>query len=302
MEPETILKNEASPKSHTSRINLFALLFATLFFISCGAPKEKEVTVSNVDISGTIKDFVKVVGGSYKFTNDGKKAFITIQFELVSQPNQALCRKKHPEEIRINPIDVNGNVFNTGVYGFSASRTEMSKLKDLLNKGKVGDKKRISFEWTYFGQDKELGSSIFKKAGTFEVIDETFDFCGNLSASDLHWDDVGSGGSQNSSEYVEMNDEPDESEIEAATTSSHSNDIDEMLISYEKYVDQYLKYVKKIKDGDLSAMTEYTSFLKRSTDLGEKMEKVKGNFSSAQLKKYLEINNKFTTAIVDMTK
>jgi hypothetical protein len=47
-------------------------------------------------------------------------------------------------------------------------------------------------------------------------------------------------------------------------------------------------------------MTEYASFLEKTTDLAEKMEKVRGNFSSAQLKKYLEINNKFTNVAIDM--
>lgn len=84
------------------------------------------------------------------------------------------------------------------------------------------------------------------------------------------------------------------------TTSSRSSDIDEMLVSYEKYVDQYIKYVKKVSDGDLSAMVEYTNFLEKTTDLAEKMEKVQSNFSSAQLKKYLEINNKFTNALIDI--
>lgn len=84
------------------------------------------------------------------------------------------------------------------------------------------------------------------------------------------------------------------------TTSSGSSDIDEMLVSYEKYVDQYIKYVKKVSDGDLSAMVEYSNFLEKTTDLAEKMEKVQSNFSSAQLKKYLEINNKFTNALIDI--
>ena len=74
-----------------------------------------------------------------------------------------------------------------------------------------------------------------------------------------------------------------------------------MLDSYEKYVEQYLKYVKKVNDGDISAMTEYAELLDKTTDLSEKMESAKGQLSPKQLKRYLNITNKFTTGIVDIT-
>jgi len=369
--------------------NLFVLLLIVLFFTSCGTPKEKEVTVSNVEISGIIKDFVKVVDGNYKFTNNGKEAFITIQFELVEQPYQMLCRKKHPEEIRINPIDKDGSVFNTGVYGFSASRTEMSKLKDLLNDGKVGDKKRISFEWRYFGQNKEIGASIFKQSNTFEVIDESFNFCGKLNDSDLHWDDKGSG-------YVEINEPtilyatvntngnfPDNllrmrSTPQADATNNNfvisvpkgetveileknvkqdningvsgywvkirysgkgydksakdysnstwegyawekfllinseennnnntskdnkGNNIDEMLDSYEKIVNQYIAILKKYKAGDMSVLNEYTKFTQEYASYSQKMSNVEGQFTATQTKRFLDINNKYQKALIDL--
>lgn len=58
-----------------------------LIMVSCsGIPKEKELTVSNVSISGILSDFVKVVDGTYTFTNNGEEAFATIEFELVNEP------------------------------------------------------------------------------------------------------------------------------------------------------------------------------------------------------------------------
>jgi hypothetical protein len=274
---------------------LYFMVAGCLFYSCSSTPKEREVTVSDVEITGTLKDFVKVIDGTYQFSNNGKEAFITVKFELVGKPNQDLCRKKHPEDIRLNPICKNGTVVETGVFGFTASRTEMTKLKELLNKGKEGDTKSISFKWNYFGQDKNQGKLIFKEGSTFEIIDNTFDYCSNISNSDLHWDDGYNSNVSAESEYVEMDDEPGEE-----VASESGNNYDALLDSYEKYVDQYIKYLKKINDGDMSVMTEYAKLLEKTTDLANKMEKAKGQLTSKQMKRYLDITNKFTKGIVDI--
>lgn len=267
-----------------------------LIMVSCsGIPKEKEVTVSNVSISGTLNDFVKVVDGTYQFSNDGSAAFITVKFELVEKPSQVLCRKKHPEDIRLNPICKNGAIVETGVYGFTANETEMGKLKDLLNKGKEGDTKMISFKWDYFGQDENQGNLIFKEAVTFEIIDNTFDYCINISNDDLHWDDRYNSNASSVSEYVEIDDEPIETDL------SENNDYDKLLDSYEKYVNQYLKFAKKAASGDVSILTEYAELMKKTTDLASKLESAQGKMSSKQMNRYLDITNKYTAGLVEIS-
>lgn len=59
--------------------------FVCLLCACSGIPTEREVTVSDVDITGFIKSYVKVVDGTYKFTNNGKEASITVQFELIKK-------------------------------------------------------------------------------------------------------------------------------------------------------------------------------------------------------------------------
>ena len=65
------------------------LIVCAWFFGACSSvPNEREVTVSNVDISGFIKDYIKVVDGTYKFMYDGRHATITIKVELIKKvPN-----------------------------------------------------------------------------------------------------------------------------------------------------------------------------------------------------------------------
>ncbi len=251
---------------------LFVFAMVIVLFCSCGIPKERVVTVSNVDISGQLNDYVKVVDATYKFTNDGKNAFITVKFELTTAPDGKLCRKKHPEEIRINAISEAGDVLDTDIYGFETSRTETAKLRDLLNSGKLGDTKSISFTWDYFGSEsnKQIASRIFNEATSFEVIDGTFDRCSRLSESTTHWDDLEAVGSS-----------PDT-----------GDDWDQVLNEYEKYVDEYLKFYKKASDGDLSAVTEYMTMLERAESFSKKLSNAEGSMSASQMSRYLKITEK----------
>ena len=108
--------------------------FVCSFCACSGIPTEREVTVSDVDITGFIKSYVKVVDSTYKFTTDGDKASISVKLELTDKPDVEF--HKDGWDIRLNAIDETGSVFDTGTYGFSCK--EFSKISELL-KGNVGE-------------------------------------------------------------------------------------------------------------------------------------------------------------------
>jgi hypothetical protein len=253
---------------------------------SCsGIPKEKEVNVSNVEITGFIKDYVKVVDGSYKFTNNDDEAFITVKFELIANLNNEVCRKKHPEDIRINPISETGDIFDTDTYGFTTSRTETAKLKDLLNNGKLGDTKSISFKWQYFGLNSSynIAKSMFIGATSFEIVDNTFNYCSELTEDDTHWDD--------------MSENTKPSSAKESKNESNVN-WDEALDECGKYVDSsYIKLIKKANTGDMTALAEYPDMLKNAQSLGNKLSNAKGTMTASQLKRYMEIQTKIASAM-----
>ncbi|MFT4221359.1 DUF6591 domain-containing protein [Dysgonomonas sp.] len=262
------------------RILSFIVLVCLLY--SCSdIPKEKEVTVSDVEITGFIKDYVKVVPGSYKFTNDGNDALITVKFELIAMPNYELCRKKHPEDISINPISETGDILDAN---FTTNRMETAKLKDLLNNGKLGDTKSISFKWRYFGNksNRNIAKLIFTKTNLFEIVDETFKYCTDLTEDDTHWDDM--------SDNVKPN-TVKESKIEANVNW------DEALNEYEKYVDGYIRLIKKANAGDITAIADYPDIIKNAESLGNKLSNAKGAMTTSQLKRYMEIQTKMASAI-----
>lgn len=257
------------------------LVIMALIMVSCsGIPKEKELTVSNVSISGTLSDFVKVVDGTYTFTNNGEEAFATIEFELVNEPYGEIApilSKTNSSQVILQILDSKDNYIELGLWGFSADYRELEKLNDLIYKGKIGDKKRITFSMHYFNSN-ENGKLIFTNATNFEVVDKAFNY--------------------GSDEDVAM-----EETVESNTTSNNAGneDCDKLLDSYESYVNQYLKFAKKAANGDISIMTEYANLMDKTTDLASKLEKVQGKMSSKQMKRYLDITNKYTTGLVEIT-
>lgn len=92
----------------------------------------------------------------------------------------------------------------------------------------------------------------------------------------------------------------EEAEEETSTTSTASNDFDEVLDSYEEYVDQYVSYMKKAANGDMSALTEYPALMEKAQEVSKKLEDSKDEMSAAQASRYMQITNKMTAAATQM--
>jgi len=86
---------------------------------------------------------------------------------------------------------------------------------------------------------------------------------------------------------------------DAADTQQTTNDIDVMLDDYEKYVDQYIVFANKIgKSTDMSIMSEYPALMEKGQQWANSMENSQDEkeFSPAQMKRMLDIQNKMTVA------
>ena len=79
--------------------------------------------------------------------------------------------------------------------------------------------------------------------------------------------------------------------------SAGSVSIDEILDEFEKFVDSYIRLYKKAMNGDMSALTEYVSYLEQAESLSEKLEDVEDDFTTAQLNRYMKITQKMTEVL-----
>lgn len=266
----------------------------SLFVMSCSKiPEEREVNASNVEVSGFIKDYIEVVDGSYKFTNNGEEGRVTVKLKLKGQPTEAYHETYFPK-IRINAVGEDGEIFDTGVYGFEASNKEFDKVKELLANGKVGDTKSISFTWEYLGQHKDLGARIFNEAATFELIDDGFAAGENPVKPTSVEEETEEGEDYDAiTEEHRMNALADESS-KASSTVKNSVDYDKWLDEYEEYFNTMSKYYKKFKNGDQSAYADYAKALQKFNSLTDKLHGAETDMTPAQMMRMSRIIQKFS--------
>lgn len=226
----------------------------SLFMMSCSKfPEEREVSASNVEVSGFVKDYIEVVNGVYKFTNNGKEGRITVKLKLKEQPTE-VYHETFYRRLRINAVGEDGEIFDTGVYGFEARNKEFDKIKELLANGKVGDTKSISFTWQYLGQDKDLGARIFNEATTFEIIDDGFEVGEKTEKSKVKEE------TEEGEDYDAITEEHRMNEMANSMDNSTENktvDYDKWIDEYDEYFNALLKYYNKLKNGDQSAYVDY---------------------------------------------
>lgn len=79
-----------------------------------------------------------------------------------------------------------------------------------------------------------------------------------------------------------------------------SEDWDALLAAYEQYVDKYISYVKKAAKGDITALTEYPSLMKKAQQLSDKIQKAQGELSSSQVARFNKISAKMIKAAQEM--
>ena len=87
---------------------------------------------------------------------------------------------------------------------------------------------------------------------------------------------------------------------EEESESSDGEDWDSLLDSYEEYVDMYVSLLKKASSGDLSAVSEYTSYMSKAQEVSQKMADATSKLSPAQLSRFNEINQKMLQAAKNM--
>lgn len=90
---------------------------------------------------------------------------------------------------------------------------------------------------------------------------------------------------------------PAEETEEAEEAKSNSN-IDKLLDDYEAYMDQTIKLAKKAQNGDMSAMTEYSSLLEKAEKLNSDIEKYEGDMTPAQAARFQKIAAKAASAMM----
>ena len=73
------------------------------------------------------------------------------------------------------------------------------------------------------------------------------------------------------------------------------------MAEYDAFVDQYISYMKKAAEGDLSDLAEAPALMEQANKAGTELAAAQGDLTVDCLKKYNEINKKMTDAALGLS-
>lgn len=258
----------------TIKIVMVALM--ALIIASCGGKKggdSFEVSVENTTISGKLSSYFTLVDKTYKY----KKGIIDeVNVELQ-------CIEPLPENLKayiaVEVLDEDGNVISAG----KADAWSFSDY-DVLRQASSGQTVTIKIE-----NHENVGEEIPAKIRLSSIVEEDDKINGSNSLT-----------SEESSSDDDVASILDESDDDIISTSSGSEDWDELLESYEEYVDKYISYLKKASKGDMTALSEYPALMQKAQNFSDKMKNAESNMSASQWARYNKITMKMLEAAKEM--
>ena len=276
-------------------LKFYSLIFIAICLASCGGKKaneEKEIVVkpTETSVSGDLEGCFTVIDREYKATGDWSEGIITVEIERTDQ------------EL---PFELNGRELCSFSHQLFAANVQVGFGIEFLDEGgNVLDK--VSANGTGFSgsydSDECVALAKLKpgKKGTirFTVTNDAKDAVGFRITSAYQENEASE--SDNKSSSSDDNVSSDDNEDEELSSGSGSEDWDELLESYEEYVDKYISYLKKAAKGDVTALSEYPALMEKAQEFSNKLQNAQSDMSTSQWARYNKITSKMLKAAQEM--
>jgi predicted small lipoprotein YifL len=269
--------------------HLAALLTFSCVLTSCGGGGPIEISTSNAEVVGDIKEYVSIMPDQIsKMTvdyGDHDQRF-KIQIKLKLEKSVDVGEYGSIGWLRLEFLDENGYPIDEDLDLGSKSLdgSASTKFKEFLKKD-PGTVEAVAFNLELGNKKlaKELESK-FRKCTGIQLISRDFT--------------VRDGSSNSSNVYVDNSDSSDD----GYSSGSSSRDWDELLDSYDRYADKLIACSKKMAAGNMGALTEYSSLMQTAQEFAEKMENAQSDMSLEQWNRYMEITTRIAQASVENMK
>jgi hypothetical protein len=252
---------------------IISLLMVLAILSSCksGSKNIAHLKPETTTISGDLSEYLQLVDGDYEITDDWGGR-LSIKVKALKPLDETLIKDKDISLIASLLNESGSPVSGSGEFKLDFSSHE--KFMSLLKRGS--------------GEEVILLSSGLGNYHAEEHADKSKKFI--LSST--------------------ITDAPVASTTADNTTSSDlseegSSDYDEMLDSYEKYTDDYIKMLNSMSKDDMgAAMNDYANLLESSQEFEQKLKAAESKLSSKQSTRMLRIQSKMITAMqkIDATK
>ena len=249
---------------------LFIPICISLGSMSCNSKKEVPVTLKSTEIEGDMSEFFEISNKPYILIKEKNDNCFRIKIEVK--------RKDKPFNFDYDIADLSSRGYlklSCDLYDEKGSPTFLAdnygsvyfNENDIINlkPGKTG--------WVEFGYCEGHDMIMKTKYISFKsYIDK------------------------NGIPSAENSESNSESSSSVSPSESGSADGDKLLSDYESYTDQYIALLKKAKNGDASAMTEYVDMLSKAQELQESLMGANSVMSPSQLQKFTKIQQKLLNA------
>jgi hypothetical protein len=280
----------------TIKVLLLAVTMSTLL-LSCGGGNKlkKPLVVKPTKInlvadfddnckpenkSDAVSTYMEIVDSTYSLTpiNDGKKLRIDVMVKSLKKANEN-------DEFELSDYyscgrtylflvdDIGTHLMKSGTFLGSWDLVNFDAFKEFL---KNNDKRlmlRFEIYTDYMSEHLKTPETI----KGFVITSSVFKTTGKKTEA--------------------KSTESPSTDVKVKTTGNAGNENwDSILNSYEKYINQYIALMKKAKNGDASAMTEYPSMMEKATDFADKLENASDDLSPTQTARFLKLQTKLTNA------
>lgn len=165
---------------------------------------------------------------------------------------------------------------------------------DILSAGTIRAQMKKTTEATsWTTEDQETWDKI-RTQGKYILFKPYWDDSKYISIGNS--DSSSYSGSSNSDEEIGEGADDDNNNSYSSAGSSTDSDFDEFLTAYENYVNKYISIMQKAKNGDYSAIAEAATLMQDAEEYGEKLQKMSGSLTSAQLAKFQKLQQKLLSA------
>ena len=275
-----------------SKIKYFVMAVITLVMASCGGSEDSvkfesntimyngEPTLEIVDATLTMES-TECRSGAVTFTED--RPVLRVTFKVVKKVEEKVIRGY----LGFQAYDADGSRLKKLKFSLGGDHDQAKKLGELLNK-EVGTTETIKF-----GPNKRGERYMNFEVEKLDMFKVKYELSLYTQKDEDDYNNKYRSWSSSDDKEVDSSESGDE---EVDSSKSDDENWDATLDSYEKYVNDYISLMKKAKNGDMDALSEYPSILENAQKLSEKLQNAKGSMSSSQLSRYVKITNKMTQA------
>jgi hypothetical protein len=263
-------------------LRLTAFLVISTIIASCGGGGNSSVTIKpkTTSIKGDLGDYFVVVDKDYSIKFDEKSLMKTglITVEV----------KRTDKDLPFSADDASpygsskeGEKYH---FGFGIEIYDDNAPKQINNATEGGTHGPYSFD--------DVVGLIKLKKGETAFIRWSVDKADGLKSFQLT-----SAFEKDKDVAYSHNSSADNSSV---NSTSGSEDWDKILNDYDDYTNQYISLLKKSKNNDASAISEYPAMMEKANELGNSLQKGKNQLSTSQMNRMVQIQTKLMTAVQDM--